>query len=239
MATKIFKGRNSGDVFDKLADKDDSGAEAPSSDDEAVEAVEPDVVDDDGGDAVGSDDVHDAAVDAVGEEAREVVASPPERRVWLRRALAGAVGAAIVAVLVASGWLAWEFKQQKDIDAASSAALAAAQSYGVLLTSIDTDRIDENFTQVLNGATGQFKDMYSQSANQLRQVLIDNKAMSKGTVIDSAVKSATKAKVEVLLFIDQSISNKVNPDPRIDRNRVAMTMELIDNRWLASQVDIM
>ena len=46
---------------------------------------------------------------------------------------------------------------------------------------------------------------------QLRQVLIDNKAMGKGIVIDSAIKSATKTKFEVLLFIDQSITNAVNP----------------------------
>ena len=75
-------------------------------------------------------------------------------------------------------------------------------------------------------------------AAQLRQVLIDNKAMSKGTVVDAAIKSATTTKVDVLLFIDQSISNVVNPQPRIDRSRVAMTMELVDNRWLASKVDI-
>jgi Mce-associated membrane protein len=80
--------------------------------------------------------------------------------------------------------------------------------------------------------------MYSQSASQLRQVLIDNKAISKGIVVDSAIKSATKTKVEVLLFIDQSISNIVNPQPRIDRSRVAITMELIDNHWLASKVDL-
>jgi Mce-associated membrane protein len=106
------------------------------------------------------------------------------------------------------------------------------------LTSIDTNNVDQNFTQVLDGATGEFKDMYSQSASQLRQVLIDNKAISKGIVVDSAIKSATKAKVEVLLFIDQSISNVVNPQLRIDRSRVAITMELIDNRWLASKVDL-
>jgi Mce-associated membrane protein len=57
-------------------------------------------------------------------------------------------------------------------------------------------------------------------------------------VIDSAIKSATKTKVEVLLFVDQSISNVINPEPRIDRSRVAVTMELINNRWLASKVEL-
>ncbi|MDT5017956.1 MAG: Mce-associated rane protein, partial [Mycobacterium sp.] len=50
-----------------------------------------------------------------------------------------------------------------------------------------TTNVDQNFTQVLDGATGEFKDVYSQSASQLRQVLIDNKAMSKGIVVDSAI----------------------------------------------------
>jgi Mce-associated membrane protein len=91
---------------------------------------------------------------------------------------------------------------------------------------------------VLDGATGEFKDMYSQSSAQLRQLLIDNKAVSHGTVVDAAIKSATKDKVEVLIFVDQSISNSLNPEPRIDRSRVGMTMERIDGRWLASKVDI-
>jgi Mce-associated membrane protein len=143
-----------------------------------------------------------------------------------------------VAALGLSAFLGWQLKQQHDTAAAGSAALAAARSYAVTLTSVDTKNIDQNFAQVLDGATGEFKDMYSQSATQLRQVLIDNKAVSHGTVVDAAVKSATKTKVEVLLFVDQSISNVVNPEPRIDRNRVEMTMELIDKRWLASKIDI-
>ncbi|OQZ95080.1 hypothetical protein BST10_16545 [Mycolicibacter algericus DSM 45454] len=144
----------------------------------------------------------------------------------------------VVAALALSTLLAWQLKQQNDTAAAGRAALAAAQSYASVLTSIDTSNVDQNFDQVLDGATGEFKDMYSQSASQLRQVLIDNKAMSKGMVIDSAIKSATKTKVEVLLFVDQSISNVINPEPRIDRSRVAVTMELINNRWLASKVEL-
>jgi Mce-associated membrane protein len=164
--------------------------------------------------------------------------TPSRRKRWLRRFIAGAAGVIFVAALGLSGFLGWQLKQQKDVNDAGRAALAAAQSYAVALTSIDTNSVDKNFTQVVDGATGEFKDMYSQSAGQLRQVLIDNKAMSKGVVIDSAIKSATKTKVDVVLFIDQWISNVVSPQPRMDRSRVAMTMELIDGRWLASKVEL-
>lgn len=227
MATKIFKRTSAKDVFDKLSEQDDPVNTEPTPADietaegtteldtgEASESLDPD-----SGDAVES-------------------ASPAPRRRWLRRVLAAAAGVVFVAALASSGFLGWQLKQHDDTAVAGRAALATAQRYAVTLTSVDTNKIDQNFTEVLDGATGEFKDMYSQSASQLRQVLIDNRAMSNGIVVDSAIKSATKTKVEVLLFVDQSISNTVNPEPRIDRSRVAITMELIDNRWLASKVEL-
>jgi Mce-associated membrane protein len=240
MATKIFKRTNAKDVFDKLAEQEDPAAiETPPKDIETPEsATELDVgeptesLDGDAEHAGDTDDADDA--EDTGEDASVL----PRRRRWLRRILAAVAGIVVVAALASSGYLAWQLKQTNDTAAAGRAALAAAQSYAVVLTSIDTTNVDQNFTQVLDGSTGEFKDVYSQSASQLRQVLIDNKAMSKGIVVDSAIKSATKTKVDVLLFVDQSVSNTVNPEPRIDRSRVTITMELVDNRWLASKVDL-
>jgi Mce-associated membrane protein len=241
MATKIFKRTNAKDVFEQLADQDDPAAtETPPADIAEIEtlesATELDVdkptesLDDDAEDGGDTKDANEP------EEAEEGSSAPPRR--WLRRILASVVGIVVVAALAFSGFSAWQLKQKNDTAAAGRAALAAAQSYAVALTSIDTNNVDQNFNQVLDGATGEFKDVYSQSASQLRQVLIENKAMSKGIVVDSAIKSATKTKVDVLLFVDQSVTNTVNPEPRIDRSRVAITMELVDNRWLASKVDL-
>jgi Mce-associated membrane protein len=184
---------------------------------EAV-AVEP------AGDHTGGAQTHDA---------------PPSRgKRWLRHTLTALTIAIFVAALGSSGYFWWQDQQQKDIDSASRAALSSAERFAVTLTSIDTNGVDQNFAQVIDGSTGEFKDMYSQSASQLRQVLIDNKAMSKGTVIDSAVKSGSKTKVDVVLFVDQWITNVASPKPRLDRSRVAMTMELVDGRWLASKVEL-
>ncbi|MGB3895934.1 MAG: hypothetical protein WA942_16985 [Mycolicibacter sinensis] len=174
----------------------------------------------------------------VSEEGDEEAASPPVPR-RRRRRVALAVAAVIsVAALGALAFLGWNYQQQRGIAAASKAALASAQTYATTLTSIDTTSVDDNFAKVVDGATGEFRDMYSQSATQLRQVLIDNKAMSRGIVVDSAVKSATKNRVEVLLFIDQAITNVANPAARLDRSRAAMTMERVDGRWLASRVEL-
>jgi Mce-associated membrane protein len=165
-------------------------------------------------------------------------APPSRRKRWLRYTLTAVTILIVVAALGSSGYFGWQYQQQKDIDSASRAALSTAERFAVTLTSIDTNSVDQNFAQVLDGSTGEFKDMYSQSASQLRQVLIDNKAMSKGTIIDSAVKSGSKTKVDVVLFVDQWITNVASPQPRLDRSRVAMTMELVDGKWLASKVEL-
>jgi Mce-associated membrane protein len=157
---------------------------------------------------------------------------------WTKRAPRWAAVAAVAIVVAVAGWEGWLLYQRHQKDVAAEQALDAATKYAVVLTSIDTNALDQNFTEVLDGSTGEFKDMYAKSSTQLRQLLVDNKAAARGVVIDAAVKSATTDKVEVLLFVDQSVSNLAVPDPRIDRSRIKMTMEYVDGRWLASKVEL-
>ncbi|BBY80324.1 hypothetical protein H7I53_21280 [Mycolicibacterium pulveris] len=177
--------------------------------------------------------------DAGSEDAQPQSDSPPRR--WLRhptrRTVALGAGAALlVASLATSAVLAVKLSERQAIDNAGQQALAAAQQYAIILTTVDGAKLDENFAAVLDGATGEFKEMYSESSNQLKQVLIDNEARADGKVIAAGIKSATKDKVEVMLFLDQAVSNKLNPEPRLDRNRIIITMDKVDGRWLASDV---
>jgi len=186
-------------------------------------------------------------IDEVDQEAGEDdIASEPDAdpvegvkaRRWRRRAIVGVIALILVGALSASGYLGWRLWQERQVEQAGAQAQQAAIAYAGILTSIDSDKVDENFAQVLDGSTGEFKDMYSQSSVQLRQLLIDNKASAHGVVLDSAVQSASKDKVIVLLFVDQSVSNTSVPDPRVDRSRIKMTMEIVDGRWRASKVEL-
>jgi Mce-associated membrane protein len=103
---------------------------------------------------------------------------------------------------------------------------------------VDTNNLDANFAAVLDGSTGEFRDIYAQSSVQLRQLLIDHKATGRGVVIDSAVNSATRDAVVVLLFVDQTVTNTEAPDPRIDRSRIVMTMRNVNGEWKAEKVDL-
>jgi len=183
-----------------------------------------------------ADAVEESVEEPTEEKAVEEDVVPERRpRKWLWRSLLGVLIAALLGV---SGFLGWQVWQQHQVDNAAREGQAAAVRYAQVLTSIDSNNVDQNFTDVLNGATGEFKDMYSQSSAQLRQLLVDNKATAHGVVIDSAVQSASKDKVVVMLFVDQTVANKAAPDPRIDRSRIKMTLEKVDGTWRASKVQI-
>lgn len=169
------------------------------------------------------------------EKPAETVTSPNQRRGVV---LGVAAGILVAALLGGGGFVGWQLWQTKQVIAAGNQAKDAAVNYAQVLTSIDSNKVDENFDQVLAGATGEFKDMYSQSSMQLRQLLIENKATAHGVVVESAVQSATKDKVVVLLFVDQSVQNTAVPDPRIDRSRIKMTMDKVDGQWKASKVEL-
>ncbi len=214
-------------VATKATGEDAEEKEVDENDAEAVEETEPEVVDDEAED---DDDVR-----LKGKREKPTWRKRPWRQ-YLRR---GILPALLVASLAVSGFLGWKQWQEHQIHQAGEQAQQAAIAYAQVLTSIDSNNVDQNFRQVLDGATGEFKDMYTQSSVQLRQLLIDNKATAHGVVVDSAIQSESTNKVVVLVFIDQTVTNTQAPDPRIDRSRIKITMEKVDGRWRASKVQLL
>lgn len=199
---------------------------------EAPQAAECGVSPDTDGDATDVVRPDDGTLDATDGE-------QPEKRKGRRVNVARRAAAAVLAVVLAgAGYEGWLLFQHHQKDVAAAQALTAAKKYILSLTSVDTNAIDKNFAEVLDGSTGEFKDMYTKSSAQLRQTLIDNKAAAHGSVIDAAVQSASEDKVDVVLFVDQSVSNGAAPAPQLDRSRVKMTMEMVDGRWLTSKVEL-
>ncbi|MEN4479483.1 Mce protein [Mycolicibacterium cosmeticum] len=151
------------------------------------------------------------------------------------RWVAALVLAAAVTLCCYQGWLLYRLHQNRT---AQAEAVEAARNFTLALTTLDPASIDENFGNVEHGATGEFKDMFTASSAQLRQALIDNKASAQGNVLEAAVKSAIADRVEVVLFVDQSVRNNAVPQAQLDRSRVTMTMQKVDGRWLASKVQL-
>jgi Mce-associated membrane protein len=207
--------------------------------DATAEAIAEAVTDDEGTFEVTAD-VEELVTDSDGtpEVESEFVAASETTAAAGRGLLVPVLIGASVAALAGAGFFGWKFWQQHQLDQAREAAQRSAVSYAQVLTSVDSNNVDDNFKQVLDGATGEFKDMYSKSSVELRQLLIENKASAHGVVVESAVQEASKDRAVVLLFIDQSVANTKLPDPRIDRSRMKMTLEKVDGSWRASKVEL-
>jgi Mce-associated membrane protein len=152
----------------------------------------------------------------------------------------GLTAAALVAVLACAGYEGWLLFQQHQNDVAAAQARVAAENYAVMLTSVDSDTLDKHVADVLDGSTGEFNDSYAKTVNgQHSRHVVNNKVKTHGKVVESAVKSASTNKAQVLLMVDQSVSSLATPEPQIDRSRIKMTMQKIDGRWLASKVELL
>jgi Mce-associated membrane protein len=217
------------DTGDDVSAEDTHVEDSENEDSEDVDAVATDDDDDDG-----DEDESDNGL-LKSKRVKTQLLKRPWRQ-YLRRSILPLL---LIASLAVSGFLGWQQWQEHQVKLAGQQAQQAAIAYAQVLTSIDSNKVDENFRQVLDGATGEFKDMYTQSSVQLRQLLIDNKASAHGVVIDSAIQSESTNKVVVLVFIDQTVANSAAPDPRIDRSRIKMTMEKVDGRWRASKVQLL
>jgi Mce-associated membrane protein len=233
--TPAEKPETTGEATDaEAAEPVDTEAE-DSDDDEIIEAEakESEPAATDGDDDAEETDEDDKPLKGKRDRAKR------SKRPWKQYLRRGALPLLLVASLAVSGFLGWKQWQEHQIKQAGQQAQQAAIAYAQVLTSIDSNNVDQNFRQVLDGATGEFKDMYSQSSVQLRQLLIDNKATAHGVVVDSAIQYESTSKVVVLVFIDQTVTNMTAPDPRIDRSRIKMTMEKVDDRWRASKVQLL
>ncbi|GAB07010.1 Mce-associated membrane protein [Gordonia amarae] len=164
-------------------------------------------------------------------------------RTTLGSARSRRIGVIVLALLAVAGvagtaWFGTQWRSAENTDKAADAAVVAARQFTTTLTSVSANSLDKDFNAVLAGSAGEFHQMYAKSSDQLRQLLIDNKAQAKGTVLASGVVSASTDKVVVVMFVDQTVQNVSNTQPRIDRSRIRVTMTKHDGRWLAEKVEL-
>lgn len=116
--------------------------------------------------------------------------------------------------------------------------VAVAETYAINLTTYDHARLDEDFARVMDVATGQFRTEYEVAQQSLRELIVKFQGKATGTVLSRAVVSLDGGKAEVLLFVDQTVTNSNADQPKIDRLRMRMGLEKQSGRWMISKMDL-
>lgn len=149
------------------------------------------------------------------------------------------VSVLVVALLFATiGFLGIRLNQETTARTNRDEALAAGKTYALALTSYDFHNLNGNFGAVAQNSSPRFAAQYKQVSDSLTKLIQQYQATSKGTVVNQGVASADDQRVVLTLFVDQAVTNTNNPQPRVDRNRMRMTLVHSGERWLVDDVQL-
>ncbi|MFD8519080.1 hypothetical protein ACFV2D_03555 [Streptomyces capillispiralis] len=183
------------------------------------------------------------------EDPAEPAGSParrPGQGVRPRRGLYAALLALLlVAGLVAVAVLGLHYRDARRTEAARDGALAAAREAAPVVLSYDHRHLDRDFSRALAQLTGDFREEYRRTT---KTVVAPTAAKYRGTVKATVVAppggapaasvvSAAPDRVVVLLFVNQVTESTQVTGPRLDLNRVRMTLSRTSQGWKVSAVD--
>lgn len=156
---------------------------------------------------------------------------PAARTSWLRRPRLLAVVAGFVVLAVVAGLAVFSWRQEAALTAARGAALDAGKHYALDLTTYDYNKIDENFQVVAKNSSPAFAKQYKEVSDQLTGIIKDFKGVSKGTVVEAGISGGDASRMDVILFVDQEITNAQLNAPRVDRSRMKMSLISDGGAW--------
>ncbi|MBO9520552.1 MAG: hypothetical protein J7518_03360 [Nocardioidaceae bacterium] len=145
---------------------------------------------------------------------------------------------ALLAALVMLGLVVKDLRHERDLRTAGEQADKAARAAVVSMTTYDYQSVEDDFAWVDSAGTAAFRKQYAEISAPIKKLVVELKAKASGTVIASAPRVEDASHVEVLLFVDQQITNPGEAKPGLDQPRVTMSMVKSDGRWLVDDVQL-
>ncbi|MEV7381520.1 hypothetical protein [Streptomyces lydicus] len=231
----------------RAASKRAEKARESSLDGEAAEnaVAESAVADEASASGTGADaEAREQAKGAVRDEAGAEKSAKPARRI--SGAATAVLAALVVAGLVAVAMLGWEYREDQRTQEARAEALAVARRAAPEILSYDYRHLDRDFAKARAHLTGSFAGEYrttttkavAPTAEKYHGVVTATVAKPPaGGAPAASVVSAAPEKVIVLLFMNQVTNSTQVSGPRLDLNRVRMTLVDTSGGWKVSALD--
>lgn len=160
---------------------------------------------------------------------------PPRWRVGRLTVMLLALAVVLAAVV---GLLGWNLTQMEaSAEARKAAQMVAADSMETIL-SYDYAHYDKGVAAAKTLMTADFAKKYAQTVSAVRPQVMRTQSVVKARVVASSVISADPDRVKTLLFVNQTTTGRQVQAPRVDLNRVVVTLVRGDGgAWLVSDVD--
>ena len=123
-------------------------------------------------------------------------------------------------------------------DAFRASAMDTAKSYAIDFSTYDYQHLDQDFQTVTSHLAPSFKAQYSQTVASLKAIVVQYKGSATATVQGVGLASISPTQAVVLVFLDQKVTNTNLKAPRIDTNRLQITLERTGGTWLMSDLQL-
>ncbi|MCX5042981.1 hypothetical protein OG921_07345 [Aldersonia sp. NBC_00410] len=168
----------------------------------------------------------------------EVPPQPKQRSnrlAWVAAAVATVVAIAAIATSVV---FYLKYQDAQDVLDAQSEARDAMCDYAKTVVTYDYNDLDTFFTNVLDGATGQWHDEFDANSKALRDPLVAGQVRSSGDEVQCGVQSGDTENAVIVVAIGQTITSLgTQNQPQQGQISLVATMENVDGKWLVSKMD--
>ncbi|CAM3968809.1 hypothetical protein [Smaragdicoccus niigatensis] len=152
---------------------------------------------------------------------------------------------ALLAVLLAVVTIAavYFFVQNQSKSAAQSRAAAGEQArraacyYVPEIVTFDYRNLDPFFKKILDGATGEWKKDFSDTADRMRDVLTRSQMVSGAGDTECGLVESDGTTATVVVAVAQSLKTSADAAPRPAQVAMVAEMELHDGTWLCTKLN--
>ena len=152
------------------------------------------------------------------------------RQTLLIGLLALVAAVAVLAVVL----LANRLGDVADEEARRQEILQTARQQGVNITTLDYQTVDKDLQRVLDQSTGTFRKEFRAGTKDLTDLVVKNKAVSTGEVLEAGIVTADSDSARVLVVADSTVSNGASAQPQVRHYRMQLDMVRRGDRWLTS-----
>ena len=150
------------------------------------------------------------------------------------------IGLSVLALLLAGvvGYLAWSLSGLNDDAEARLTGRDVAAADVETILSYDHATFDKGTAEAEKLMTERFRKEYDDTVDLVREDALAKKSVVKAEVVASSVVEADSDRVEALLFVNQTTDADDLKQPRVDLNRVVVTLVPDgDGGWLVDRLD--
>jgi Mce-associated membrane protein len=142
----------------------------------------------------------------------------------------------LVIALAAASLLLWAGSRSANAAAATrDDVLAAARQEAVNLTSQDYRTVDADLRRMADGATGQLRDDLDQRSTAAKQVVVKNKAVARGVVVEAGLVLLHDGSATALVAVDSTVTSGGTASAS-HRYRFQLDLARVGDRWLVSNL---